>query len=153
MRLHPKVKEKFPFNKNDVVLAKYDNEVFYAKIVLINYKREYAKCLFDDDSREDIPFHNIFDGMLEFLLVTTPAILLEMHDSKLSRIRQHITLASKACVKKRVRKFMKPFYLSCVKKHSEQGGLFHETQKKIRIHQFPEFLRKAKIDPNLPIRH
>lgn len=62
MRLPARVKEKFPFNKNDVVLAKYDSEVFYAKIVLINYKREYARCKFDDESKEDIPFKHIFDG-------------------------------------------------------------------------------------------
>ena len=62
MRLPARVKEKFPFNKNDVVLAKYDREVFYAKIVLINYKREYARCKFDDESKEDIPFRHIFNG-------------------------------------------------------------------------------------------
>jgi len=62
MKLDPKVKEQFPFNKNDVVLAKYDNELFYAKIVLINYKHAYARCVFDDESKEDVPFQNIFDG-------------------------------------------------------------------------------------------
>lgn len=57
-----KAKKKFPFLKNDVVLARYGTELYYAKIISINYKRKLAKLLFDDDSKEEISFKKIFSG-------------------------------------------------------------------------------------------
>ena len=86
-----KAKKKFPFRKDDVVLAKYGNELYYAKILSINYKRKYAKLLFDDGSKEEVGFKKIFSGKPKSqnenvcLSIFTPYFML-----RLVRQRKHV---------------------------------------------------------------
>ena len=57
-----KSSEDFPFAVSDVILAKCEKEVYYAKIVSINHLKRTAVLLFDDSSKEKVHFENIFSG-------------------------------------------------------------------------------------------
>ncbi|XP_047137138.1 uncharacterized protein LOC101234493 isoform X1 [Hydra vulgaris] len=52
--------KEFGFKTNDVVLTKFGNDIYYAKIVSINYSKKTAMLLFDDGSKENQYFKNIF---------------------------------------------------------------------------------------------
>lgn len=52
----------FPFKINDVILAKYEGEIYYAKILSIYHSRKMARVLFDDNSKDEVEFENIFNG-------------------------------------------------------------------------------------------
>lgn len=52
----------FPFKINDVILAKYEGEIYYAKILSIHHNRKMARILFDDNSKDEVGFENIFNG-------------------------------------------------------------------------------------------
>ena len=58
---------EFPFNPDDVVLAKCDKEVYYAKVLTVHLKEEKAVLLFDDDSQDEIAFDNIFSGKYDVI--------------------------------------------------------------------------------------
>lgn len=62
--LKDQAKKKFPFTKDDVVLAQYGNEFYYAKILSINHNKKFANLIFDDDSKEKVNFKKIFSGKL-----------------------------------------------------------------------------------------
>ena len=55
---------EFSFSIGDVILAKYEREVYYAKITSINQNNRKAMLLFDDDSKEELSFDSIFSGKL-----------------------------------------------------------------------------------------
>lgn len=54
--------DEFNFALGDVVLAEWEDKLFYAKIQKID--RASAKCslIFDDDSVEECPFSKIHSG-------------------------------------------------------------------------------------------
>lgn len=52
----------FHFAIGDVILAKYEKDVYYAQIVSIDYINKTANLLFDDGSKEDLSFQLIFSG-------------------------------------------------------------------------------------------
>ena len=58
----PRGMDEFNFALGDVVLAEWEDKLFYAKIQKIN--RVSGKCIliFDDDSVEECPFSKIHSG-------------------------------------------------------------------------------------------
>ena len=61
--MHESPTKDFIFKTNDVVLTKFGNDVYYAKVMSINYQKKTAMLLFDDGSKENQPFTNIFSGV------------------------------------------------------------------------------------------
>lgn len=55
-----KSEDDFPFARGEVILAKCDKEVYYAKILSLNHVKKTALLLFDDDSKEEVGFNNIY---------------------------------------------------------------------------------------------
>lgn len=63
-----KSEDDFPFARGEVILAKCDKEVYYAKILSLNHVKKTALLLFDDDSKEEVGFNNIYSGKLLVLM-------------------------------------------------------------------------------------
>ena len=47
---------------NEVVLARHQGELYYAKIVSVHLNKKIARVLFDDGSKDDIAFDHIHSG-------------------------------------------------------------------------------------------
>lgn len=54
--------DDFHFTINDVVLAEWNDKLFYAKILHIDRVRHTCTLLFDDKSEEDCPLSKIHSG-------------------------------------------------------------------------------------------
>ena len=55
-------KTDFPFEVEDVVLAEWQENVYYAKILSIDTESRSCLLLFDDESAEDVKFEKIHSG-------------------------------------------------------------------------------------------
>ena len=58
----------FQFHVNEVVLARHQGELYYAKIVSVHLNKKTARVLFDDGSKDEIAFDHIHNG--EYTLYT-----------------------------------------------------------------------------------
>lgn len=54
--------DEFNFSNGDVVLAEWEDKLFYAKIQKIDRVSEKCSLIFDDDSVEECPFSKIHSG-------------------------------------------------------------------------------------------
>ena len=58
----PSPQPLFQFRVNEVVLARHQGELYYAKIVSVHLNKKIARVLFDDGSKDDIAFDHIHSG-------------------------------------------------------------------------------------------
>lgn len=61
--------DEFKFSLGDVVLAEWEDKLFYAKIQKIDHVCGKCTLIFDDDSVEECPFSKIHSGSS---LILTP---------------------------------------------------------------------------------
>ena len=54
--------DEFNFTLGDVVLAEWEDKLFYAKIDRIDWSQSKCVLIFDDDSVEECPFTKIHSG-------------------------------------------------------------------------------------------
>lgn len=54
--------DEFKFSLGDVVLAEWEDKLFYAKIDKIDWSQNKCALIFDDDSVEECPFTKIHSG-------------------------------------------------------------------------------------------
>jgi len=54
--------DEFNFSNGDVVLAEWEDKLFYAKIQKIDRVSGKCSLIFDDDSVEECPFSKIHSG-------------------------------------------------------------------------------------------
>ena len=54
--------DAFQFTVNDVVLADWENKLYYAKILSINHTKSKCRLLFDDGSSATADFTQIHHG-------------------------------------------------------------------------------------------
>lgn len=54
--------DDFKFDVGDVVLAEWEDKLFYAKIQKIDKDKSYCHLIFDDNSVEECPFSKIHSG-------------------------------------------------------------------------------------------
>lgn len=54
--------DEFNFAVGDVVLAEWEDKLFYAKIQKIEKSKSYCHLIFDDNSVEECPFSKIHSG-------------------------------------------------------------------------------------------
>lgn len=54
--------DEFNFSLGDVVLAEWEDKLFYAKIQKIDNHDQKCVLIFDDDSVEECPFSRIHSG-------------------------------------------------------------------------------------------
>ena len=52
----------FQFKVGEVVLAKHQGELYYAKIVSVQLNKKMVRVLFDDGSKDEVAFNNIHSG-------------------------------------------------------------------------------------------
>ena len=52
----------FQFHVNEVILARHQGELYYAKIVAVHLNKKTVRVLFDDGSKDEVPFNNIHSG-------------------------------------------------------------------------------------------
>ena len=57
-----RIKKAFPFKANEVVLVKYEGELYYARILTIHFNRKIVRVLFDDNSKDEVEFENVHNG-------------------------------------------------------------------------------------------
>lgn len=57
-----KKKNIFPFKTNEVVLVKYEGELYYARILTIHLNRNMVRVLFDDNSKDEVAFEHVHNG-------------------------------------------------------------------------------------------
>lgn len=55
--------DDFKFDVGDVVLAEWEDKLFYAKIQKIDSTKSYCHLIFDDNSVEECPFSKIHSGL------------------------------------------------------------------------------------------
>ena len=59
----PRKKSAFKFKVNDLVLVKWNDGVFYyGKVSKISIKNKKCTVVFDDRSKENVKFSQVFDG-------------------------------------------------------------------------------------------
>lgn len=89
--------DDFKFAVGDVILAEWEDKLFYAKIQKIDKLKSYCHLIFDDNSIEECPFSKIHSGSSSHLC-DFYSIRVSLH-REIHRVRNPVRLKDLPCLR------------------------------------------------------